>query len=119
MRYVPRSHTIGNVLVTRTANLKAGQKGEPDDLAALLEDEHKALAGQVVSMPLRAGEGMIHHGALMHGAAPNSSERKRRAYAMTIISADIRYSGKPHWPTDDLGLTVGEPIEHPDVPQFY
>jgi hypothetical protein len=119
MRYVPGSHTVGNVLVTRTENLKAGQMGEPDDLATLLPDEHKAFADGVVNRPLRAGEGMIHHGALMHGAAPNSSDRKRRAYAMTIISADIRYSGKPHWPTDELGLTPGEVIDHPEVPQFY
>ena len=118
MRYVPGSQDRLR-LVTRTAALKAGQKDEPDDLAALLSDEDRAMADQVVDKPLRAGEAMVHHGALIHGAGVNRSDRKRRAYGITIIPGETRYDGRPHWPTIELGLPVGEVIDHPAFPVMY
>jgi ectoine hydroxylase-related dioxygenase (phytanoyl-CoA dioxygenase family) len=119
MRYLPRSHARGLILVTRSDAIKAGQAGEPDDVRERLESRDHGLADGQVDVPLRAGEAMIHHGLLIHGSAANATDRLRRAYAMVFIPSDTRYTGQNHISTDHLGLTPQTILDHPDFPVIY
>jgi hypothetical protein len=119
MRYLPRSHARGLLLTTRSVAIKAGQVDEPDDVRELLSSVDLDLAEGRIDAPLRAGEAMIHHGLLIHGAAANRGDRPRRAYALTLFPADARYTGLPHIATDHLGLTSQATFDHPDFPMIY
>lgn len=76
MRYVPGSH-LGPLLTHVSVH---GDK-RVHALEALGVDEAKAKA---ISVPMRAGEAVLHHSRTIHGAGPNRSEAPRRAYIMNF-----------------------------------
>lgn len=63
------------------------------------------------------GDALVHDGLCAHGAPPNGTNRVRWAYTSYRIPATTRYVGKPTSPwLDSLGLTPGQPFEHPLLP---
>lgn len=58
-----------------------------------------------------AGEAIIFYGSVLHGARTNLTQRARRSYTRSIISADVRYTGMPYLKTDAVGLTVGNTFD--------
>jgi ectoine hydroxylase-related dioxygenase (phytanoyl-CoA dioxygenase family) len=63
------------------------------------------------------GDALVHDGLCAHGAPPNHTTRVRWAYTSYRIPASTRYVGRPKSPwLDSLGLTVGQPFDHPLLP---
>lgn len=65
-----------------------------------------------------AGDGIIFYGSCMHGAPSNETDRRRRGYTRSIISAEVRYTGMPYLKTDAVGLSPGRPFDLPRYPIF-
>jgi ectoine hydroxylase-related dioxygenase (phytanoyl-CoA dioxygenase family) len=52
----------------------------------------------LVPVPMRPGSGLFFHSLLIHGTAPNTSPRPRRAITMSYMAAEYRYTGQPPKP---------------------
>jgi phytanoyl-CoA hydroxylase len=50
--------------------------------------------GALVSVPMSPGSGLFFHSLLIHGTAPNTSPRPRRAITMSYMAAAYRYTGQ-------------------------
>jgi ectoine hydroxylase-related dioxygenase (phytanoyl-CoA dioxygenase family) len=61
--------------------------------------------GLVPSMA--AGDANVHLDLLVHGSAPNTTERDREAWAVRYMRADTVYNGVSHPHYDQFGLTAG------------
>ena len=70
-------------------------------------------------LDLKAGDATAHSGLVVHSAPANSTDRPRWAYSIGYFPADARYTGEPFSNTDGIGLTIGEPLEHPRFPVVY
>lgn len=64
-----------------------------------------------VTVPLRAGDCTFHHSRMVHMATPNLTDQPRVAHVIAYMSADTRYSGRPHPVTDPLGLAEGDQLD--------
>ncbi len=73
MRVVPGSHTLGLIA--------PAQPGSPS-----LADE-QVDPGKVVDVPLTPGSCLLFHSRLLHGSEPNRSDRPRRAFITSFMSA--------------------------------
>lgn len=106
MRFYTGSHRFGPL---GRATLR-----ENDDLP----NQHPWLRDLTMSEPLHLGPGdaTVHNFLTVHGAPANSLERPRISYVTTYMPNDILYTGSPHRFTDDLGLEVNEPLQHPNFP---
>jgi phytanoyl-CoA hydroxylase len=56
-------------------------------------DEKEYDPAQVVAVPMPAGAGLLFHSLLLHGTAPNTSSRPRRAITLSYMSSQSRYTG--------------------------
>lgn len=109
LQYLAGSHRLG--VVGRQAHVN-----EPWGYDHLLSDDDRALVGDRVALPLRAGEAFIHDGLTLHGSETNRSDRVRRALGIIYMDADTLYNGMPRPETDGLGLVPFEPFDHPNFP---
>jgi ectoine hydroxylase-related dioxygenase (phytanoyl-CoA dioxygenase family) len=78
MRYVPGSH-LGEL----TPHESVGGDSRAHALAAVAPDVSRA-----VSVPLRAGDAVLHHSRTMHGAGANTSDMPRRALTLEFAVRD-------------------------------
>jgi Phytanoyl-CoA dioxygenase (PhyH) len=109
MRFVNGSHRwgpLGRVI---------GRKDGLDTLDIL----PGALKGQVDLSPalhLMAGDATIHDDLTIHSAPANATHEPRWAFTMAGFPADTLYTGAPQRRTDDLGLELNRPLDHPNFP---
>lgn len=74
-----------------------------------------AYADRIVSFEVEPGDITVHHARTLHGAPPNTSDRRRRAVSVRYCGDDARYLHKPGLPgrpgLDQVhdGDPVGEP----------
>ena len=76
MRVVPGSHKLDLI--------ESKQKGTP-----FLLDEQVDLS-KAVDVPLKPGSSLVFHSRLLHGSEPNRSDRSRRAFITSFMSAKYR-----------------------------
>lgn len=71
-----------------------------------------------ISPPLdmKAGDATIHDDLTLHSAGENLTEDPRWVFQMGVFPADTLYTGAPNRRSDDLGLQVNAPLEHPNFP---
>ena len=128
MAYVPRSHRIGSLGrqidfdparrdELSVEEMKSGSSGRP--YLEMLNDFDREFVGDVVSIPINAGEANIHSGLMIHASLPNDSQRPRHALGIDLISPASRYTGCPHKEFDDIGLRPFKPFDHPHFPVIY
>lgn len=67
-------------------------------------------------LDLAPGDATVHDCLMIHGAPANRTDAVRVSYAITYFDADALYTGTPYAQTDELGLTVNEPFDHPRFP---
>jgi hypothetical protein len=65
---------------------------------------------------LRAGDATIHDAQIVHSAPENQTTDLRWVYSATVFPADALYTGLANRLTDNIGLVVNEPFDHPDFP---
>jgi ectoine hydroxylase-related dioxygenase (phytanoyl-CoA dioxygenase family) len=102
LRFLTRSHI-------------EGLAGWADDLSTERQDIFDRYE---ISPPLhlRPGDATIHHSYTIHGAPENATTKPRWTYVVSYFPTDVRYTGMPSPEHDELGLAVGEPIEHDRFP---
>ena len=109
MRFVNGSHLWGpqGRVIARTDG-----KDTMDILPPFLRE-------QVVISPefgLKAGDATVHNDLTIHSAPPNQTEKPRWAFTMSAFPADTLFTGCPQRRTDDLGLALNQPLDHPNFP---
>jgi hypothetical protein len=106
LRFYERSHLHGS--------LGRSFVREGDDALS----QHPWLAELPVSEPfdLAAGDATVHSALVIHGAPANRRDRPRLSFTVTYFDAASLYTGAPYGQTDELGLTVNEPFDHPLFP---
>jgi hypothetical protein len=62
------------------------------------------------------GDATIHNSRIIHGAPGNTSATARWNYASSYFPASGRYTGMSGHMTNDKGLVVGQPFDHPEFP---
>jgi ectoine hydroxylase-related dioxygenase (phytanoyl-CoA dioxygenase family) len=67
-------------------------------------------------LDLAAGDATVHHALTVHGAPENHRDAPRLSFTVTYFDADALYTGTPYRQTDDLGLVVNRPFDHPKFP---
>ncbi|MEU6037338.1 phytanoyl-CoA dioxygenase family protein [Actinomadura sp. NPDC047616] len=67
-------------------------------------------------LDLAAGDATVHSALVIHGAPENRRDRPRLSFTATYFDAAALYTGAPYGQTDDLGLKVNEPFDHPRFP---
>lgn len=78
----------------------------------------EGLADRAVPVVLRAGGITLHHARLLHGSAPNTSERPRRFLLFEYVSADAwPLVGNPGWNALNAKLLRGAPVVNPRLEQ--
>jgi ectoine hydroxylase-related dioxygenase (phytanoyl-CoA dioxygenase family) len=92
-----------------------GLAGWAPDLSTERQD---LFARYQLSPPLHlvAGDATIHHSYTIHGAPENATLDPRWTYIASYFPTDVRYTGMPSPEHDELGLVVGEPIDHERFP---
>ncbi|MEU6419640.1 phytanoyl-CoA dioxygenase family protein [Streptomyces spiralis] len=65
---------------------------------------------------LAPGDATVHHCLTVHGAGENTSDAVRLSFAATYFDADTLYTGAPYGQTDQLGLGINGPFDHPRFP---
>ncbi len=82
---IPGSHKRGAVPHERV----------PDDY--IINEQHYD-TGDVIAVPMAAGDGLFFHSLLLHGTAPNLTVQSRRAITMSYMAAEFKYTGEPPKP---------------------
>lgn len=59
----------------------------------IVEEKHYDTS-RVLPIPMPAGAGLLFHSLLLHGTAPNTSTKSRRAIALSYMSSRSHYTGK-------------------------
>ncbi|MBC6459476.1 phytanoyl-CoA dioxygenase family protein [Actinomadura sp. HBU206391] len=80
--------------------------------------QHPWLTALELSPPLdlAAGDATVHSSLVVHGAPANRRDEPRLSFTATYFDAAALYTGAPYGQTDDLGLEVNRPFEHPRFP---
>jgi len=65
---------------------------------------------------LKAGDATCHHSLVVHSAPPNMTDIPRWGYGLGYFPNDVCYTGAQFAHTDNLGLPIGGPIDHPHFP---
>ena len=65
---------------------------------------------------LAPGDATVHGALTIHTAPPNRTVRPRWAYIYSYLPDDVRYTGAPYGPCDELDMQVGEPFDGPRFP---
>ncbi|GLZ08670.1 hypothetical protein Acsp03_61360 [Actinomadura sp. NBRC 104412] len=106
LRFYDRSHLYGP--------LGRSFVREGDDALS----QHPWLKDLEVSPPIdmAPGDATVHSALVIHGAPANRRDRPRLSFTVTYFDAASLYTGAPYGQTDDLGLKVNEPFDHPLFP---
>lgn len=106
LRFYDRSHLYGT--------LGRSFVRDGDDQPA----QHPWLTGLALSPPLdlATGDATVHSSLVVHGAPANRRDKPRLSFTATYFDADALYTGAVYGQTDELGLKVNEPFEHPMFP---
>ncbi|MGI5163481.1 phytanoyl-CoA dioxygenase family protein [Spirillospora sp. CA-253888] len=106
LRFYERSHLYGPL----------GRSFVREDDDAL--SQHPWLETLELSEPadLAPGDATVHHSLVIHGAPANRRDRPRLSFTATYFDAGTLYTGAPYGQTDELGLTVNRPFDHPLFP---
>ncbi len=90
---------------------------EGDDAPA----QHPWLKDLELSPPLdlATGDATVHSSLVVHGAPANRRDRPRLSFTATYFDATALYTGAPYGQTDDLGLEVNRPFDHPLFPRVW
>ena len=86
-----------------------------------LDQQHPWLKEELtLSDPIhmRAGDATVHDFLTVHGAPANQTDQNRWSYSVTYMPATGLYTGMPNRFFDGLGLTIDEPVEHPNFPRI-
>lgn len=102
MQFVPGSHRLGR--------LEPIILGNPQDIFALPGAEGVSMS-EARPMPMKAGSCTFHDGRTFHFATANKTDRPRRAMVVIYMADGTTYNGNRHVVTDELGLTVGQPLD--------
>lgn len=107
MRFMDKSHRLGAL---GRSFLRA------DDS---LPEQHPWLRDWPLSpeVTLEPGDATFHHGLTVHGAPRNALPEPRISIQAVYADAAALYNGarqNPAW--EKLGLTVDQPLDHPDFP---
>lgn len=77
----------------------------------------KTVKGKPVYVTCKPGDVLFHHGATVHCAKPNVSERVRRVHtAIYFRDGCTRKNDRPHHSLDRDGIAVGAPIDGKATP---
>lgn len=98
-------------------NLFVTDEPIPDTVGQQVPDVlgDQALRDRLISFDVQPGDITVHHARTLHGAPPNTSDRRRRAVSVRYCGDDARYLHKPGLPgrpgLDQVadGDPVGEP----------
>jgi hypothetical protein len=80
-----------------------------------------AYADRLISFDVEPGDLTVHHARTLHGAPPNTSDRRRRAVSVRYCGDDARYLHKPGLP-GRAGLDQvadGDPVGEPWCPSVW
>lgn len=86
MRVIPKSHKQG-ILQHGKSNIKGNLLSINQEVSPSNVDGQ-----QPVDLSLKAGQMSIHHGLLIHGSNPNTSNRRRCGLAIRFIPSKVRQS---------------------------
>ena len=105
--YVPGSH-LGPVLDHHQDGVFVG---------AVSATRYAAEIGRAIPAVARAGSMVVHHGRMLHGSAPNRSERQRRLLLYDMAAVDAWPVGWDPGPLDayDARILRGSPTIEPRV----
>lgn len=107
LRYVPGSH--------RWPRLPPVPLTGPDDIRSLLADP--ACLERAVPAEVPEGGVVMHHGDIIHGAGPNTTDRPRPAVLTCYFPDGSRRVGPlRQYVIDQDEVAVGEPIAGPRLP---
>lgn len=95
MRFVPGSHHAGQVEHHDTY-------GEDNLLSRGQEIAVAVDADEMVDVELSAGEMSLHHGHMVHGSGPNTTDDRRVALVFRFMSPDVRQTVS----AEDFAMTV-------------
>jgi hypothetical protein len=68
------------------------------------------------ALDFNPGDATVHDNCTIHSAGANLTDRVRLACVQQFSPADALYTGSPYGLFDSLGLTINEPIDHPNFP---
>ncbi len=107
MRYVPGSHL--------DRRLVHHERLERDDVA--IKQRAQAVDEQLARDDvLLAGQISLHDVFLLHGSAPNRSNRRRADYAIRYMPATSRYVRDPDWPANAYAARYSPLMAYPSRP---
>ncbi|MEK7412820.1 MAG: phytanoyl-CoA dioxygenase family protein [Planctomycetota bacterium] len=106
MSYIPGSHT------------KVGLASQDlKDPRSLFEKCPELEWQASVTIPVKAGDVVWHHGYTAHRANANATDSDRVVVSVIYIPRTARYNGSGHICTDGKGLEVGHVIAGPGFPE--
>ncbi|MEJ1962186.1 MAG: phytanoyl-CoA dioxygenase family protein [Gammaproteobacteria bacterium] len=108
MRFLSGSHRAG--LLGRYLNRRDGIN--------LIDENPWVLEQYQMSPPvtLQPGDATIHNLAVVHYAPENAQADPRWVYSTQWLPVNTRYTGAPNHRTDNLGLKIDQPLDHPRFP---
>lgn len=105
MSFLPKSH--------HTLNLPPQNLRDANSLFSLCPELKWT---ERVTVPLRAGECTFHHGLTAHMANANQTDEPRVAHVVIFMDQATTKADGDHPVTVDLGLEVGQVMDHPLFP---
>jgi len=88
-----------------------------DDPRPGLRSDDLDVVGDIVSVPLKAGDAVAFYCQTMHAADANHSDKDRMAWSIIWMDSEMPWTGMPsNSRVDDVGLKLGAPFEHPLFP---
>lgn len=109
MKFLSGSHRLGPMSKARFRVL--------DNPKEALRADDLDVVGDIVSVPLKAGDAVAFYTQTMHAADANFSEENRMAWSIIWMDSENAWTGMPsNSRVDDVGLTLGAPFDHPLFP---
>ena len=108
MRFLEGSHRAGQL----------GRYFNRRDNITLIDEHPWVLERYDMSHPihLNAGDATVHDMAVIHAAPENTTNEPRWVYSTLWLPVSVRYTGANNHRTDNIGLVVDQPMEHPRFP---
>jgi ectoine hydroxylase-related dioxygenase (phytanoyl-CoA dioxygenase family) len=108
MRFLEGSHRAGQL----------GRYFNRRDNVTLIDEHPWVLERYRMSDPisLSAGDATVHDMAVIHAAPENTTNEPRWVYSTLWLPVSVRYTGASNHRTDNIGLVVDQPMEHPQFP---
>ena len=107
MSFLPGSH--------KRTDLERQNLGDPRSLFNICPDLQWSPR---VTVPLKAGDCTFHHGRCAHMANANDTDEPRVAHVVIYMDAAVRFDGKDHVVTGDLGLSPGDALDGELFPEL-